>query len=92
MQWSELNHEQQVALAGWYLITLAVPEHVRPTDDMPLDYSRAIAELSATAGHYAPRRFIRQRLGPGIPLNRQRKVRVRKQRHQLATNVGEPAV
>jgi hypothetical protein len=81
VRWPNLNDEQKALLAAWFILADAE----KPlTEDLPLEFSTAIAELAAAAGKYHPRRFIRQHMEVGVPVNRRRRVRARKRRGQLA--------
>lgn len=83
VRWKDLTKEQRVWLAAWY----ALADAAKPTRDetLPLEFSRAISELTAAAGKYQKHHFARKHLQTGVTHGRQRKPRARRGRGQLAT-------
>lgn len=72
---SDLNDEQKALLAAWFILADA---EIPKGEDLPLEFSTALAELSAATGTYHKRRFIRHRMGTGVPANQKRRVKGRR--------------
>lgn len=81
MEWSDLNQEQRSDLTAWFLLADAEPPSKR--ENLPLEYSAAIAELASAAGKN-PRTRFGKRQGTVVISNRRRIVRRRKAVGQLA--------
>lgn len=85
MRLSDLNDEQRLYLAAWFILADASPPS--PTEELPLEAQEALAELSASTGKYPRARFRHHRATTGLVHGRRRKARASKPKryYELAT-------